>query len=170
MTAHPVPRFTPAPRDPAATDHSWADGWPRRSQLELGALDTAPACARAHARAALREWGLDVGAADDAQVILSELVTNAVAATRAARSAAPVRYWMLGDGTSILILVWDATSPAPLLAPATPHDEHGRGLSIVEGLSSRWGWYFPAEQSGKVVWAVLPGAAMTPVGPWQAAL
>jgi len=28
--------------------------------------------------------------------------------------------WMLGDGASVLILIWDATAPAPVRANATP--------------------------------------------------
>jgi hypothetical protein len=34
-------------------------------------------------------------------------------------------------------------------------DESGRGLLLVEAISTKWDWYFPAETSGKVVWAVL---------------
>jgi anti-sigma regulatory factor (Ser/Thr protein kinase) len=158
----PAPRFTAAlriPRDPAATDHRWPDQWPRRSELELAALETAPGCARAHARAVLWEWKASDTSADDALSVVSELVTNAVTSTREHRVPAPVRLWMLGDGATVLILVWDATMPAPVPVPAAPEAEHGRGLAIVEGLSARWGWYFPAGQpGGKVVWALMPPA------------
>ena len=162
-----MPRFTPAlliPRDPAATDHHWPDGWPSQSELELAALETAPGCARAHARAVLWEWRTNSSAADYALLVVSELVANAVTSTRAHRVPAPVRLWLLGDGASVLILGWDATMPAPVPAPTTHEAEHGRGLAIVAGLSSRWGWYFPAGQpGGKVVWALMP-----PPGPPEA--
>ncbi len=31
--------------------------------------------------------------------------------------------------------------------------EKGRGLLLVEAVSARWGWYFPPDADGKVVWA-----------------
>ena len=147
------------PRDPAAPDHRWPGQWPGRSALELAALDTAPGCARAHARAVLQQWKTASAAADDALMVVSELVTNAVTSTRKHHSAAPVRLWLLGDGTSVLILVWDATMPPPVPAPApAPRDaEHGRGLTLVAGLAAQWDWYYPAgPPGGKVVWALMP--------------
>jgi hypothetical protein len=50
--------------------------WPLHSRLEFGALDTAPACARKHARLVLSEWGL-APLADTTELLVSELVTNA---------------------------------------------------------------------------------------------
>lgn len=162
-----APSFTAVlriPSDPAAADHRWPDQWPHRSALELAALDTAPGCARAHARAVLREWSTPADAANDGLTVVSELVTNAVTSTRKHRNPAPVRLWLLGDGTSVLILVWDATMPPPEPAPtAVPGDtEHGRGLTLVAAMSARWGWYYPADPpGGKVVWALIP-----PPGPF----
>jgi anti-sigma regulatory factor (Ser/Thr protein kinase) len=164
-TARPAPRFTPAqtriPRDPGARDHSWPDQWPLRTHLELAALDTAPGSARAHVSAVLREWQADADTADVAALVVSELLTNAVQSTQRHHLHDPVRLWMLGDRTSLLFLVWDATDPAPVLAPATPgKDEHGRGLEIVNALGQRWAWYYPDEQPyGKVTWALLRAAS-----------
>jgi anti-sigma regulatory factor (Ser/Thr protein kinase) len=167
-----LPRSAPAlrvPRDPAARDHRWPGQWPRRSHLELAALNTASGCARAHARAVLREWNLMGDAADEAAMVVSELVTNAVVTTQDHHSLDPVRLWMLGDAASVLILVWDATMPAPVLAAAAPGDDYGRGLTIVAALSVRWGFYYPAEQpGGKVVWALIQVAG-TPLPPVAAA-
>ena len=49
--------------------------------------------------------------------------------------------------------------PGKLLAPGLADD--GRGLLLVEGLSTRWGWYPRAHGPGKTVWAEyeIPGAA-----------
>jgi hypothetical protein len=35
-------------------------------------------------------------------------------------------------------------------------DENGRGLLLVETLSTQWDWYFPPQHNGgKVVWALI---------------
>ena len=173
MPAHPEahrngePRFTPAPppvpRDPAAPGHQWAERWPLRSYLALAALDTAPASARAHAGAVLWEWDLSA-ISDDCTLIVSELMTNAVTFTQEHHRPEPVRLWMLGTrGQSVLILVWDATRPAPVRRVATPDAEHGRGLEIVGVLSARWGFYHPAEYpGGKCVWSLITPEAPEP--------
>src|SRR5260221_567669 len=62
--------------------------WPLVSALPpLAALPTAPACARGHVRAAAREWGLS-DLADTAELVASELVTNAVQASERLRTRA----------------------------------------------------------------------------------
>lgn len=55
--------------------------WPLQTHLELAAYATAPACARGHARSVALEWGL-TGLADAAELLASELVTNAFQASR----------------------------------------------------------------------------------------
>ena len=155
-----APRFTPIParipRDPAASDDRWPDLWPLRTQLELAPLDTAPGSARAHVSAVLREWQADRDTVDVATLIVTELLTNAIESTWKHGGYTPVRLWMLGDKVSVSFLVWDATSPAPVLGDATPDAEHGRGLDLVNALAARWGYYRPNEQPyGKVVWALI---------------
>src|SRR5438045_737349 len=54
--------------------------WPLTDTLTLGALPTAVASARAHARALIGEWGM-ADVAGDAELVVSELVTNAVVAS-----------------------------------------------------------------------------------------
>jgi anti-sigma regulatory factor (Ser/Thr protein kinase) len=170
-TARPAPRVMPAParvpRDPGARDHSWPDQWPLRTQLELAALVTGPGSARAHVSAVLREWHADTDTADVAALVVTELLTNAIQATQKHHLHDPVRLWMLGDRASLLFLVWDATDPVPVLAPATPDkDEHGRGLEIVNALCQRWSWYYPDEQPfGKVTWALTETAPVASGAP-----
>jgi len=48
-----------------------------RSHLVLGALPSAVPCARLHAKLVLAEWGLKA-LAETAELLVSELVTNAV--------------------------------------------------------------------------------------------
>src|SRR5437016_930808 len=57
-----------------------ATAWPRTSSLVLGALPTAPSCARLHAGAVLHEWGLS-DLSEMAELVVSELITNAVQAS-----------------------------------------------------------------------------------------
>ena len=129
---------------------------PLRSYLELGALPTAVPCARLHATHVLGEWGLN-GLAPDSELLVSELVTNAVTATAGGDEAA-IRLRLSGDSTRVLIEVWDADPrpPAPEdLGPngtPDPHEEGGRGLFLVAALSARWDWYPTREPAGKVVW------------------
>ena len=133
--------------------------WPLHSYLELGALPTAVPCARLHARHLLWEWGLN-GLAADAELMVSELVTNAVKATVGQQEAAS-RLQLSSDNTRVLVEVWDADPqpPAPkdLSENGTPdlQEEGGRGLFLVAALSSRWDWYRTREPPGKVVWCEL---------------
>jgi len=54
----------------------------------------------------------------------------------------------------MVIEVWDAAPGKPVPARTDdPDAEGGRGLLLVEALSSGWGWY--ATPYGKTVWARL---------------
>lgn len=129
--------------------------WPLRSFLEPGPLPSAVPCARMHARQRLWEWRL-TGLNDTAELVVSELETNAVQVSRADAQTSPVRLWLLADRTRILVQVWDACPLPPVRVSASSMGESGRGLLLVEALSARWNWYFPPQPGGgKVVWALL---------------
>jgi anti-sigma regulatory factor (Ser/Thr protein kinase) len=136
--------------------------WPSSSSLPLGALVTATPCARLHTRAVLAEWGLN-DLAEAAELIVSELVTNAVRAStgpdghpRYDLSGLPVVVVRLGtDHTRVLIEVWDVIAGAPITEQAGPDDESGRGLVLVEAVCERWSWQSVPGWPGKVVWAEL---------------
>ncbi len=137
-------------------------GWPLRSFLELGALPSAVPCARLHTRHLLWEWQL-TDLTDSAELLVSEIVTNAVQITQADGRTAPVRLWLLADQARLLILVWDANPLPPVRVSTSADTENGRGLLLVETLSARWD-HFPHHSGGKVVWALL-GALLQPVQP-----
>ena len=82
-----------------------ADSWPLRSYLELGALPTAVPCARLHARQLAWEWGLD-GLAESTELLVSELVTNAVQAMEQQDDQPAVRLRLSSDNARLLIEVW----------------------------------------------------------------
>src|SRR5216683_1974039 len=102
--------------------HSMNSQWPLQDFLELGALAGAVPCARLHTRQVLWEWELrNLG--ESAELLVAELVTNAVKASRAMKHAFPVRLWLASDSAQVLILVWDAS-----LQPPVRMDTRGRVL------------------------------------------
>jgi anti-sigma regulatory factor (Ser/Thr protein kinase) len=100
----------------------------------------------------LWEWGLDASA-ETTELLVSELVTNAMQITSAAAADTPVRLWLVSDKTQVVIWVWDASPLPPERTDADSDAEHGRGLMLVQALSVQWGWAFPAGTGGKAVWA-----------------
>ncbi|HTQ94033.1 MAG TPA: ATP-binding protein [Streptosporangiaceae bacterium] len=135
--------------------------WPLSSCLPLGALATAPPCARLHARAVLAEWGLG-SVSEAAELIVSELVTNAVRISADAQrqhggeAGVPVVIVRLAAGWDrVLVEVWDSFTGGPLIGRGRLDDESGRGLLLVEAVCDRWGWRPVRGRPGKVVWAEL---------------
>jgi hypothetical protein len=128
--------------------------WPLRDSITLGALEGAVPSARGHLRQLLWEWGqAELG--QDAGVVVSELVTNSVMASAGLRPAvAPVLVWLGSDGHRVLVAVADASPHPPVRLNLGPDADGGRGLALVEALSSRWGWH-TTTMAGlvKVVWA-----------------
>jgi hypothetical protein len=106
---------------------------------------------------------------DDAELIIAELVVNAVrhglrTAPQAVAPVAPgaprvagasaLRLCLLRRVGEVMLAVTDPSNEAP--TPRAPGwtGESGRGLQIVGALSYVWGWS-PMEGRGKAVWAVL---------------
>ena len=112
--------------------------------------------ARQFVRELLGGWGLSY-LIDDAEMIIAELVVNAVRhGLRTTAPTAPVslRLCLLRRAGEVMLAVTDPSGEAP--QPRTPGwtGESGRGLQIVSALSYLWGWS-PIEGRGKAVWAVL---------------
>src|SRR6266487_5848208 len=70
--------------------------WPLVSALELGSLPTAAGCARDHTKLVLAEWGL-LHLVDDAAMLVSELVTNALRASWKLAGHPPIALRLLAD-------------------------------------------------------------------------
>ncbi len=148
--------------DVVADTPGMSASWPLATSLPLGALPGATPCARLHARAVLTEWGLD-DLAEAAELIVSELVTNAVLAStgpdgrpRYDGTGMPVvGLRMASDRIRLLIEVWDGIPGAPAAAHPGPEDESGRGLMLVAAHCDRWSWQTAPGWPGKVVWAEL---------------
>ena len=129
-------------------------GQPLRAVLDLGAVPTAPGCARAWTRQILWEWRLN-DLSEAAEGIVSELITNSLLASRQLTTSAIVLILTFNRG-ELAILVRDFCPGTPQPRDAGTCDESGRGLLLVESMSDRVGWYAPEDGTpGKVVWAVI---------------
>lgn len=94
------------------------------------------------ARAALESWLRHHAFSDevvqDSQLIVSELVANAI------RHAAPLENGRVlvrwrRDGEGVLLSVSDGGGgDVPTVVSAQPDAERGRGLAIIDALSPRW--------------------------------
>jgi two-component sensor histidine kinase len=117
------------------------------------ALDPDPSSvgvARLMLRAALWDWQID-HLADTAQLIMSELASNAIKFAKNAEALVYLRDRDDGStGATLAIEVIDDSLELPRIVQAGPDDESHRGLVLVDALSSKWG----AEllDSGKSVW------------------
>ena len=136
-----------------------APAWPLRSFLELGPYPEAVPCARLHARQVLWEWGLVADLGESVELVVSELVTNAIVASRSPGQVTPVRLWLRSNREKVLILVWDANPKPPMPADSDESEvrEGGRGLMLVDAVTEQWSWYFAHGTGGKVVWASCAG-------------
>jgi anti-sigma regulatory factor (Ser/Thr protein kinase) len=123
-----------------------ADPWPLQSFLELAPLASAVPRARRHVRQLLREWNL-TESFESAELVVSELLTNAVQATGVPEVFAPVRLWLLSDKRRVLILVWDSIPQPPTRMEAGDDAENGWDCY----------WWKPSARGGtgtsRVTWA-----------------
>jgi anti-sigma regulatory factor (Ser/Thr protein kinase) len=150
----PAQSLAPVPVLPSHPQGTTMTGeWPRRDAIEFGPLPGAVPCARLHTRLLLVEWGL-AGLSERAELVVSELVTNAVAASQQLPWISPVRLWLYADSTRVLIAVWDANPRLPVRADTDELAESGRGLLLVESLAAQWDAYSTPGYVGKVVRAI----------------
>ena len=128
--------------------------YPRRALgvnfLTLAAVPAAVGRSRELVRLGLDRWGL-ASLAADAEMVVSELATNAIQAT--GRTAADATRDDVGNDVaafhvrlllfeaSIVIEVWDADPAPPVPQQGTGEEEGGRGLMIVAAVSAKWDWF-----------------------------
>ncbi|GHB48650.1 hypothetical protein GCM10010377_44500 [Streptomyces viridiviolaceus] len=111
----------------------------------LPSEDSVVATARRLVAQQLTVWNLSE-ASFDSELIVSELVTNAIR-----YGEGPIRLRLILDQGRLLSEVTDAGSAAPHVRRARESDEGGRGLHIVMHLSSRWG--VRHSRQGKTIWS-----------------
>ncbi|MEU6194538.1 ATP-binding protein [Streptomyces sp. NPDC047061] len=105
--------------------------------------------ARQFVHAALLDWKMPE-LADTAELVVSELASNAVMHAR--RASFRVTVVRLDDDRARVVVI-DHSCDLPQSVDARADEAHGRGLAIVEAVSAQWGteplnW-------GKKVWADL---------------
>ncbi len=87
---------------------------------------------------------------DEAELLVSELVTNAVV-----HGAPPITVNVECDGSQGLrVAVTDGSDHTPVPREAADDDESGRGIYLVDVISDRWG-VAPSRGHGKAVWFTL---------------
>ncbi|MFJ5233055.1 ATP-binding protein [Kitasatospora sp. NPDC088391] len=135
-----------------------------RSHLLLADTPNAVGWARRHTRDVLSRWQVPPDLIDSVLLVVSELATNAVRhpgtkqpekLTSAVLSK--VQTFALDlqlRGQAVVVQVADHDPRPPVLQQVGEEAEGGRGIFLVEHMSSQWGHYQPPG-GGKVVWAKL---------------
>lgn len=124
-----------------------------RFRFELAAHPGSPAQARRLTRARLTGWSVCEDTCDTADLVISELVTNAIVHT--ASNVVVCELYDDGDDLLRIAVRDEGCAPGePHPSPQRPEEEHGRGLLLVEALCHAWG--AQEHGAGLLVWADLP--------------
>ncbi|MFI0718234.1 ATP-binding protein [Streptomyces sp. NPDC021224] len=135
---------------------------PASTSAEFDRHPSAPGRARRYVNETLAALPVPAAVAERAELVTSELVTNAYRHG----TTGPVRLCVNLCGDVLTLTVADRTPYAPLPAAELPGgcEESGRGLGLVELLSVRWG-HGPVQgeaANGTEVWAELMAADVRP--------
>ncbi|PKV88003.1 histidine kinase-like protein [Streptomyces sp. TLI_146] len=129
-------RWSPAVEDERALKALELFGNPTDEEVRLPSRPESAATARRLTQCViLRQWALSPALAEQAILLVSELVGNAVRHTGA--RAFGLR--MMRRRGWIRIEVRDPSRGLPCLMPVHEMDTSGRGLFLVDKLSDRWG-------------------------------
>lgn len=124
-----------------------------RDAFWLAAATTSVAEARRRVRHRLRAWHLAAATCDTAQLVVSELFTNAVRHTDSERINCELRL----SGARLRLEVADQGTGRGVPHPRVVgvDGESGRGLMLVSQLSEDWGVRSNPYSPGHTVWAEL---------------
>lgn len=118
--------------------------------------------ARAVLLAALGDWGAGQELVETAELVLSELVTNALQVRVPRDRLVGVRIVHSELNGVLRIEVSDAGGGRPEVRVPTASETSGRGLMLVETVAYRWGVRPRAADIGKMVWAELKAPDLSP--------
>jgi len=113
-------------------------------QLTVPSLPASVSRIRRFASAACREVA-GQSVCETVELLVSEVATNALV-----HGAGDVRVDVRTQGGAVRIEVSDDSPEVPVPREAGPDGESGRGMALVEALSSSWGT--DARADGKTVW------------------
>ncbi|WP_052865076.1 ATP-binding protein [Streptomyces niger] len=116
--------------------------------------------ARAALLAATGTWGVSQEAAADAELLLSELVTNALRVPAPPDRQVGVRIVHAPDAGTLRLEVSDAGAGRPEVRTPGPDETGGRGLLLVAAVAEQWGVTARLGGIGKTVWAELKAPAL----------
>lgn len=129
------------------------DAGVRQERFQLPALGASVAAARRRVRSRVPVWGFCEDVCDAAELVMSELFTNALVHTGSEQIVCVLR---AEARRTLYVEVADqgggSAGPAPRHASA--EDEGGRGLALVRAMAAAWGDR-PGPNGGRVVWAQL---------------
>lgn len=128
---------TQADREPSSTLLRQAADYPAEPESE--------ARARRDAATVVASWGVD---ADDLELVVSELVSNAIV-----HAQGDLRLSLHFDTDALTVEVTDHSSDLPVPSRPGDSDQRGRGLLIVSKVAREWGVRLGPH--GKTVWARL---------------
>jgi anti-sigma regulatory factor (Ser/Thr protein kinase) len=146
---------TEAPRENRRTRVEEPRDRPAVSALGQLSMGFAPdpqqlAVVRKRTANALASWGIPA-AVDTVVLVVSELAANAIVHTLSTQPELVLTY---GEGLLLVEVRDDSTDP-PTLVRRTGDPTGGRGLQVVNALSTDWGWS-RLHQERKAVWALMP--------------
>jgi anti-sigma regulatory factor (Ser/Thr protein kinase) len=109
------------------------------------------ASARRFVRDIATDWNVTEDVPEIAELLVSELVTNAmVYGSTDAPAPSAIRITVSREKDLMTVDVYDSCIEIPRMRRADPLDTSGRGLPIVQDLCHNWGWTLNAY--GKSVW------------------
>ncbi len=129
----------------------------RQETLQLPARGASVGAARRLVRSLVPAWGFDEEVCGAAELVMSELFTNALVHTASEQILCVLR---AQERRSLYVEVADQGGGplGPMPREAGVEDESGRGLALVRALTQAWGDR-PGAAGGRVVWAQLSAMA-----------
>jgi anti-sigma regulatory factor (Ser/Thr protein kinase) len=133
--------------DEAMTREADPDGDPRFADAKVPNRSDSVYAARAFLVRLLDGWGVSDAVIDDAALLTSELMANAVE-----HGSGDVNLKLEVNDGLLHVAVHDDSEELPQPGQADPESTGGRGLWIVQSVAHNWGSDSSDEEPGKTVW------------------
>lgn len=121
---------------------------PDQQSVRLPAEIASARAARGFVRDVLEQWDVQ-DVLDDALIVVSEMVTNAVT-----HAASECELRVSASPSTVRIEVADSGAGTPEPLPPSDTRSGGRGMHLIDALTAAWG-VEPQAEGGKTVWAEL---------------